>query len=252
MDTGQSSWNAPAAYLYILALDGASLAWEYLRRNLAYQAHWRGAAGRSDSSAADLWGLQHLEDPRRDGRVAEPPWCPTPPSSVWLTRLAEGDPCERFQFWRIPGEKSLVHDGMRLRLTARHHPAVTRAVLAPDLAADEPYAFSVPAGDHVQARCRAVNEFAASYHTRHGRQSKSPAVRPTRSALTHMRVLQALDGARVGASQRDIAAAIFGDGAVQASWAPDSELRAQTRYLLKRGDALAGGGYRTLLNADSS
>ena len=66
------------------------------------------------------------------------------------------------------------------------------------------------------------------------------------------RVLQALDGARVGASQRDIASAIFGAGAVNASWTPDSELRAQTRYLLKRGEALARGGYRTLLNADTS
>jgi len=129
---------------------------------------------------------------------------------------------------------------------------VRRAVLATDLAADEPYAFSVPADDHVQARCRAVNEFATSYNTGHRRQSMSLGVRPTRSALTHMRVLQALDGARAGASQREIAAAIFGEGAVKDSWAPDSELRAQTRYLLRRGDALSKGGYRTLLNADSS
>jgi hypothetical protein len=252
MDTGQSSWNASAAYLYILALDGASLAWEYLRRNLTYQAHWRKAEDRSDSSIGDLWGLRHLEDPRRDGRAAEPPWCPTPSSSVWLIRLAEPDPCARFQFWRIPGDKSLVHDGMRLLLTARHHPAVKRAVLAPDLAADEPYAFSVPAGNQVQTRCRAVNEFVASYHTTHERHAKHPVVRPSRSALTHMRVLQALDGSRAGASQRDIAAAIFGASHVNTSWAPDSELRAQTRYLLKRGEALAKGGYRTLLNADSS
>ncbi|WP_371129818.1 transcriptional regulator domain-containing protein [Phenylobacterium sp.] len=30
-----------AAYLYLLALDGAGLAWEYLRRDPAYRASWR-------------------------------------------------------------------------------------------------------------------------------------------------------------------------------------------------------------------
>jgi hypothetical protein len=251
IDIGLASWRTPAAYLYTLRLDEVSLAWEYLRRNASYQATWLQAAARSDPSAAVRWGLRYLEDPRCDARAAAPVWQPFPPSCVCLTRPPEGDHSPRFQFWRIPGEKSLVHDGMRLQLTTRGQPGVKRAVLAADLGTDEPYAYSVLGDGNIRARCRAVNEFAASYATQ-PRKSKYPVDRPTRTALSHMRTLQAFDGARVGASQRDIAMTIFGDRSVRDHWTPDGELRAQIRYLLRRGKVLTGGGYRTLLNADSS
>jgi hypothetical protein len=251
MDIGRLSWSASAAYLYILRLDHISLAWEYLRRNSSYQADWRATAARWDSSTAGRWGLRYLEDPRRDARVAEPLWRPFPPSSVHLTRQSDAQPSARFQFWCIPGQKSLVHDGLGLQLTARNSPEVTRAVLDPDVGTDEPYAFSIAAGEHIQDRCRAVNEFSVSY----GGQSfkpKNPPIRPSRSAMTHMRILQAFDGGRSGASQRDIAGAIFGNDAVSEQWSPDSELRAQVRYFLRRGHALVEAGYRTLLKLDSS
>src|SRR5437868_2064966 len=38
------AWQAGAAYLYVLLLDGASLAWEYLRRNPDYRRDWYTAA----------------------------------------------------------------------------------------------------------------------------------------------------------------------------------------------------------------
>ena len=252
MDIGLSSWRACAAYLYVLKLDAVSLAWEYLRRNLTYQAQWMKAADGSDGTAAIRWGLQHLEDPRRDGRVAEPIWQPTPSSSVWLTRLGEGDASTEFQFWQIPGEKSLIHDGVRLQLTARRQSAIRRAMLASDLGADQPYAFCLPVTDDIAARCRAVNEFATIYHPQVTQKPAPPPARPTRSSLTHMRMLQAVDGSHAGASQRDIAIAIFGDVTVKDQWTSDSELRARTRYWLRRGTALADGGYRTLLSTDSS
>ncbi len=252
MGIGPSSWHATAGYLYILGLDDVSLAWEYLRRNTSYQSSWFNVAGRSGPSAAAKWGLRYLEDPGRDARVAQPLWHPFPPSGVSLTRDADGEPSVRFQFWRIRGDKSLVHDGMRLQLTTREHSGVKRAVIAPDLGNGEPYAYCVPAGSHIQARCRAVNEFAACYDASHRRKPRVTHHRPTRSAIAHMRILQAFDGTRVGASQRDIAIAIFGNGAVKARWTPDSELRAQIRYLLRRGNALVKGRYRLLLKSDSS
>ena len=244
-----STWRTPAAYLYTLDLDEVCLAWEYLRRNASYQLAWLQAAARSNSSAAGPWGLLYFEDPRRDARVAEPLWYPFPRSSVSITRPTDTNGAP-FKFWRIPGEKSLVHDGVRLQLTTRDSPGVKRAVLAADVGTDEPYAYSVLGGDKTEARCRAVNEFEVFYHAK--RPNQSPPHRPTRSALTHMRILQAFDGARSGASHRDIAVAICGNDAVQERWAPDSELRAQVRYFLRRGKALAEGGYRALLNADSS
>jgi hypothetical protein len=252
MDIGRLSWRASAAYLYILRLDNISLAWEYLRRNSYYQADWLATATRWDSSTAGRWGLRYMEDPRRDARLVEPLWRPFPPSSVHLTRQTDAQPSARFQFWCIPGQKSLVHDGLGLHLTARHPPAVTRAVLDPDVGTDEPYAFLIPAGEHIQSRCRAVNEFSVSYHSGQSGKPKDTPNRPARSALTHMRTLQAFDGVRSGASQREIAGAIFGSDVVNVEWSPDSELRAQIRYFLRRGNTLAESGYRTLLNLDSS
>jgi hypothetical protein len=180
----------------------------------------------------------------------EPQWHPLPPSCVLLTGYPRAE-AARFQFWSIPGRKSLVHDGHAIQLTARSS-GVARAVLAPDVATDEPYSYSVPADCHIQHRCRAVNEFAAVYQTGRPANPKSPPDRPGRSALMHMRVLQAFDGAQSGATHRQIAVAIFGTAAVRDHWTTNSELRAQIRYLIRRGQALSEGGYRSLLNTDSS
>src|SRR3546814_15729907 len=62
--------------------------------------------------------------------------------------------------------------------------------------------------------------------------------RPTRGAVTHLRALQALDGALAGASHREIATVLFVEAEVAARWSPDSELRAQVRSLVQRGRAL--------------
>jgi hypothetical protein len=50
-------WRATAAYLYILNLDPAGLAWEYLRRNPAYRREWEDAYRGRSMTAAEHWGL---------------------------------------------------------------------------------------------------------------------------------------------------------------------------------------------------
>ena len=45
-------WRASAAYLYVLHLDPAQFAWEYLRRNPSYRRDWREV-----HDAATRWGL---------------------------------------------------------------------------------------------------------------------------------------------------------------------------------------------------
>ena len=47
-------WQAQAAYLYILDLDGQALAWEYLRRHPGYRAEWLALGRRAD---VRHWGL---------------------------------------------------------------------------------------------------------------------------------------------------------------------------------------------------
>jgi len=64
--------------------------------------------------------------------------------------------------------------------------------------------------------------------------------------------LQALDGLAAGASQRELAVALFGSSAVARGWQPDGALRAQVRYLIRRAQALMAGEYRTLIAAGPS
>lgn len=70
----------------------------------------------------------------------------------------------------------------------------------------------------------------------------------TRSALVHMRALQALDAEGAGASERDLARLIFGSAEADATWNA-SPTRAKVRYLVRHGRAMRDGGYRQLLAA---
>jgi len=60
-------WMANAAYLYILFLDRAAVAWEHLRRNPDYRNDWQRFGSRRRSSSRDRalkWGLRFLREPR--------------------------------------------------------------------------------------------------------------------------------------------------------------------------------------------
>lgn len=56
-DLPRALWGVSAAYLYTLDLDGAALAWEYLRRNPQYRAEY-GTAARRRSAWFRRWGLR--------------------------------------------------------------------------------------------------------------------------------------------------------------------------------------------------
>jgi hypothetical protein len=72
---------------------------------------------------------------------------------------------------------------------------------------------------------------------------------PTREAIVQMRTLQALDGALLGASHRDIAAALFGYKEGVLRWHADGDVRARVRHLVRRGRSLMNGGYLALLTS---
>jgi hypothetical protein len=61
-------------------------------------------------------------------------------------------------------------------------------------------------------------------------------------------MFQALDGADVGASHREIAIALYGTDAVQGAWRGVSDhLRLKVQRLLRDGRRMAMGGYRAIL-----
>ncbi len=60
--------------------------------------------------------------------------------------------------------------------------------------------------------------------------------------------LRAVDGVNVGASQREIADALFGERRVAAEWSRGSDcLRLRVQRLIREGRRMLRGGYRDLL-----
>lgn len=49
---------ATAAYLHALSLDGARLAWEFLRRHPGYRAGWQQASRSERDRMGRRWGLR--------------------------------------------------------------------------------------------------------------------------------------------------------------------------------------------------
>ncbi|WHV79550.1 DUF2285 domain-containing protein [Pseudomonas aeruginosa] len=241
-------WYPTAAYLYVLHLDDLALAWEYLRRNPEYRRDWQDRQRRPE--AAQHWGLRLLEDPRLDARDAHPVWFPDHPELIHL--YPDVDPMPDsvvFDFWRLPGSKSLVYDGRRLLLAIRWPGCCLRLTVAPGLEQGMVYVHAVRAWASPFARFRAI---AAELDRLAVTADAAPlvAARPSPAALLELHTLQALDATLAGASLREVAAGLFGPAAVTDGWHADGGLRSKVRRLVRRGRTLMLGGYRRLAQLD--
>lgn len=260
MGARTNEWHPSAAYLYVVMLDGPALAWEYLRRNPDYRANYCLLAGGSDDEAghAARWGLRLLEDPARDARHAQPAWLPDPDGLPQLHPDTAAPDAPVFALWRMPGRKQLAHDGQRLLLTAYRPEGTLRAAFSPALEHGMAYGHGLAAGARLRERWRAATATMERFDDYCGRAAALPDAhahahgRPDRLALLHMRSLQTLDGLAAGATQREIAQALFGAASVAERWHDLGEMRAQVRRLARRGRALVDGGYRRLLQYASS
>lgn len=262
MGARANDWHPAAAYLYALTLDGPALAWEYLRRNPGYRADYsRHAHGSEDEAGhAARWGLRVLEDPSRDARQTHPVWLPDPDGLPQLHPDAAAAPdAPVFALWHLPGRKQLAHDGQRVLLTAYRPEGTLRAALSPALEHGMAYAHGFAAGARLRERWRVAAAMMQRIDGYYGREMAQPGVdahahahaRPGRIALLHMRSLQALDGLAAGATQREIAQALFGAALVAERWHDEGDMRAQVRRLARRGQALVDGGYLRLLHIES-
>jgi hypothetical protein len=232
-DSCRDPWHPSAAYLYVLHLDGPTVAWEYLRRHPDYRRDWRRHRRRA-GAVAQRWGLHGLENPDLDARDAHPAWYPGPDAVQLHPDLDPPADAKPFDFWRIPGHKHLFHDGHHLALTAWVPARWQRFVLAPAL----------EQGTRYVCACRDGGCYPFNLQTA---PTGRAMARPGRRAWLELHTLQALDGMLAGASLREVAEALFGGDAVTADWHADGALRARIRRLVRRGDALMRGGYRRLL-----
>jgi hypothetical protein len=238
------SWLPMAAYLYTLRLDPLSLAWEYLRRNSDYQDQYYRAMTMDPGGTPEQWCLERWEDPREDSRALEPLWHRSR-NDLILVRERANSAAPVFNFWAIPGRKTLQLASDGITVVARSGPRASRIRLTGDLTDGDPFSISIEAGRGVGARARAAREFLL------GPVNSGPSVdnhHPAlRSAVLHMQRLQALDGEAAGASHRQIAEAVFGH-ITNKEWI-NSASRARVRYLLKSAHAHCEYGYRNMLGA---
>lgn len=154
---------------------------------------------------------------------------------------------ECFSIWRLAGRKCLYDDGRGLRLIVRFLSLEVR--LAGDLCNGDRFAYQIGAAADDYGAWAALAALRTCFSDS-GSRWESPPERPGRTDLFHVRALQVLDGLAAGASQRDLAVAIFGGAAVARGWQPDSALRAQVRYLVRKAGALVEGEYRSLISAE--
>jgi hypothetical protein len=194
-------------------------------------------------------GCNFVEDPALDAREVQPHWLPSPSSVVRLTESDDRDGAAQFSLWQIPGRKTLRHDGRQLYLTSRLDSSCLRLLFSTGLCDGGSFAFVVPAGSDVRSAWAASARVRVLMSTRRATRARGDARGSSPMGLLHTRALQALDGVLAGASQREIAVALFGANVVAGKWYADGELRARVRYLIRRANAFMNGGYRRLLHA---
>lgn len=244
-EASSDQWHPSAAYLYVLHLDGLALAWEYLRRDPNYRRDW--LSRRRHPEIARRWGLRLLEDPSLDARDAHPAWFPDHGTVMLL--YPDADPpldALPFEFWRIPGQKQLTHDGQRLLLVARLPGCCLRLALAPTLDEGMAYVHAFRACHSPSARYRAFADELDKLTAARAEPVATTKHRPSQTMLLELHTLQALDGTLAGASLRTVADVLYGSDAVAADWHADGDLRARVRRLVQRGKKLMCGGYRRL------
>ena len=245
-DSRSSAWRASAAYLYVLRLDRSCLAWEYLRRNPRYAADWQTPPANGVPVSLQ-WGLGGFENPHLDARVAEPMWRPRPQGEFRIVPLEEASPGNsRFDLWTVPGKKTLSHDGRRLILSLQGGSCGMRIALDTQLCDGSAFGYVMPSPIPT---VQPAKRFDAIMRSSAGRSAHASATGVSRDAIMHMRTLQALDGVLSGASQRDVASALFGVDQAMALWTSDGELRARIRHYIRRGRALMTGAYVHMLRA---
>jgi hypothetical protein len=239
------SWGPPAAYVFALKLDDCALAWEYLRRNSEYRSDFVCAMRHRERNVLPTcWGLRRWEDPREDARSVEPEWLSGTNAEIHLVQGSAGTHPPSFDLWKIPGGKTLCHDGTNLHLATRRGSEILNRVKWPEsLTQGDSLGVSVSAGRGFTVRTRAAQGFLRSFGGDTGEPSPE---RPSINALTHMQILQAVDGDAAGASHREIARRLF-SLSTNFRWDADSRSRAKVRYLLQCGRTRSAQGYRRMV-----
>ena len=260
-------WRERNNYDYMDSLAKRDWSWEGLRRNENLDRDWEAAQTifelvESDgpvtvikchrsNTLIDRWWIIYSDTPRLDARNARVVWRPEFYSGVLSMTALAGDrrgddrhfclnslQCPSILFLR-PGDRQHVvflGEGRGLQL-AVHGASLLNPVRLLIDAAPGPRAARLQAG-----LLKCFNDLGIEGQMKPRYTLRKIAARRLKT------VLQALDGAIAGASHREIAVAIYGQGRVDADWNdPKENLKDHIRKTVRRGFLLMNGGYRSFL-----
>lgn len=240
-------WRSAVAYGDLDNADPADFAWEFLRRNPAYQAGWLQHTVAQEtkseaSSTADHWGLERMVDPALSTHEVSVPWTLEAfPRRLTITNAVpaqEQSPAER------AGTVALRVGDVGLSTVRTEHGAFYLRVLNGD-------AFSQPElriefdGDAVVRLAEAIH-FVRFAHS-NGQQIPRDALTALQRTRFSME-LRALDGSLSGASYRTIAEDLFALSKQLrgAAW-KTHDIRSRTIRLVTNAKRLMHSGYKDLL-----
>lgn len=248
-----ADWRDRSAYDALLGQDRSGWAWEWLRRDPTYQrsAMRRLAASRTGpaSNAGSVrWGLHRFEDPSVGAAGARPLWNASLLPGVVMLAASPGAGPDSFdleRFWDLAtmaagaggGEHWLIADGRRsLRLD------VTSGTL---LKGPVNLTCSLAGFLSVEARIVGLEQFVELWRT--GQLPRIGDLTRARAARL-ARLLRVRDALAAGATQRDIAEALFDPSVRHARWRIElPTVRLQVQRLVRSARTMMAGGYRGIL-----
>jgi hypothetical protein len=248
-------WQAGDAYAALVRAEPAAIAWEWLRRDPRYRAavaapHRQPGtvpAVVAAQPAAARWGLHAFAEPGLAAEAARPVW-----RAEWLPRVLIAEAAhvaaarDRFDLTRFAGIAVVVCDD-----------AGSERVLLSDGAAS--LRVDIVTGSVLAGPVCLVYRLAGLAAVRAPLDTLQGLLRLCRSGRLHrpalrsrnrrlILLLRAHDALQAGASQREIAEVLLSGEAARARWRTEvPSLRLRAQRLAKGAQAMADGGYRSLL-----
>ena len=233
-----ADWRSDAAYRPLLGCDAELFAWEWLRRDPTY----RQAAAAGPEGDALRFGLHRFEDPDLPAQQAHPIWSAGFDPAVLSATAEPWDVPDAFALARLASLASLAVDasGEHLLLSDGCH------ALRVDIAAGTIRQGPVRLHWQIAGLATALPPVATLRRLiilyRLGRFPKSPHPSTAR-ARRWLLLLRVRDALADGASQREIASALFGDAAAGPRWRINaSAYRLRVQRLVQATRRMAGQG----------
>lgn len=252
-------------YLHNMSVEGRT--WEFIRRCPAYRRDWKRYSSRinleknqqefskihnAEIKAAARFGLLFFANPEQDSKTISPFWSPTHNPYILKCKPTSDDKIDNLSgalLSDIACEKTIVQscDGkLHLVLSKTNHSLQLSFDRNVDIEQEVYFEIRVRAAASLIQQAAAIScldtllnqgSFARSY-------SKMPAkfrIKPN--------LLYAIDLAKFGYSQREIAQRLYGKDAVLTGWNGLSHhVKSRTYRLLNKGEKLIGKSHKIFLN----